>query len=108
MLERLQEKFVGRVQFVAVCMDDDYRTYRKYIEEHMKLPIKLLYGNAEPFVHEKFNVKAIPHQVLIDAEQYVVSDTCPAPSDPIFESFPNRIAAANAPGKQGQKTWRDH
>lgn len=107
-LERLQEKFVGRVQFVAVCMDDDYRTYRKYIEEHMKLPIKLLYGNAEPFVHEKFNVKAIPHQVLIDAEQYVVSDTCPAPSDPIFESFLNRIAAANAPGKQGQKTWRDH
>lgn len=107
-LERLQEKFSGRVQFVAVCMDDDYRTYRKYIEEHIKLPIKLLYGNAAPFVHEKFNVKSIPHQVLLDADQYVVSDVCPAPSDPIFESFLNRVSGMNAPSKQGQKTWREH
>lgn len=106
-LERWQEKFRGRIQFVAVCMDDDYRNYRKYLEENLKLPIKLVYGNAEPFVQEKFNLKAIPHQVLLDAKGVVVADVCPAPSDPLFESFLNRTASTSAPNRQGPKTWKD-
>jgi thiol-disulfide isomerase/thioredoxin len=106
-LERWQEKFRGRIQFVAVCMDDDYRNYRKYLEENLKLPIKLVYGNAEPFVQEKFNLKAIPHQVLLDAKGLVVADVCPAPSDPLFEAFLNRVAAASVPNRQGTRTWKD-
>jgi thiol-disulfide isomerase/thioredoxin len=106
-MERWQEKFKGKVQFVGVCMDDDYRNYRKYVEDHIKLPIKLLYGNAEPFISEKFNLKSIPHQVMLDADQVVVSDVCPAPSDPLFESFVNRIATTEV-NRQGPKTWRDH
>jgi hypothetical protein len=88
-------------------MDDDYRNYRKYLEENLKLPIKMVYGNAEPFVQEKFNLKAIPHQVLLDAKGVVVADVCPAPSDPLFESFLNRIATASVPNRQGPKTWKD-
>lgn len=107
-LERWQEKFRGRVQFVAICMDDEYRSYRKYLEDNMKLPLKLLYGNAEPFVQEKFNLKAIPHQVMLDTDGVVVADTCPLPSDPMFESFINRISKAEQPVKQGPKTWKDH
>jgi thiol-disulfide isomerase/thioredoxin len=106
-LERWQEKFNGRIQFVAVCMDDDYKNYRKYLEENLKLPIKMVYGNAEPFVQEKFNLKAIPHQVLLDAKGVVVADVCPAPSDPLFESFLNRIATASVPNRQGPKTWKN-
>jgi thiol-disulfide isomerase/thioredoxin len=106
-MERWQEKFKGRVQFVGVCMDDDYRNYRKFLEDHLKLPMKLLYGNAEPFISEKFNLKSIPHQVMLDARQVVVADVCPAPSDPLFESFVNRIATTEV-NKQGPKTWRDH
>ena len=106
-LGRWQEKFNGRIQFVAVCMDDDYKNYRKYLEENLKLPIKMVYGNAEPFVQEKFNLKAIPHQVLLDAKGVVVADVCPAPSDPFFESFLNRIATASVPNRQGPKTWKN-
>jgi thiol-disulfide isomerase/thioredoxin len=107
-LERAQEKFKGRIRFVAVCMDDDYRNYRKYIEDHMKMPIPIVYGNADPFVHEKFNLKAIPHQVIIDASSRVAADVCPAPSDAQFESFINRMAAAVSPNSQAPKTWREH
>jgi thiol-disulfide isomerase/thioredoxin len=105
-LERIQSKFKGRVQFVAVCMDDEYRNYRKYLEENLKLPVKLLYGNAEPFVYEKFNVRAIPHQVMLDPQGVIVADFCPAPSDPTFESFINRAVPAS-PSRQGQRTWKD-
>jgi thiol-disulfide isomerase/thioredoxin len=107
-LERWQEKFRGRIQFVAVCMDDDYRNYRKYLEENLKLPLKLLFGNAEPLVQEKFNLKAIPHIIFLDPKGLVLTDTCPLPSDPTFESFANRAAASTQPIKQGPKTWKDH
>jgi thiol-disulfide isomerase/thioredoxin len=107
-LERWQDKFRGRVQFVAVCMDDEYRSYRKYLEENLKLPIKLLYGNAEPFVQEKFKIKAIPHQVMLDATGVVVSDACPLPTEPSFESFVNRILIAAPAERQGPKTWKEH
>jgi thiol-disulfide isomerase/thioredoxin len=105
-MERVQSKFKGRVQFVAVCMDDDYRNYRKHLEDNLKLPIKLLYGNVEPFIYEKFNVRAIPHQVMLDAQGLILADFCPAPSDPSFESFINRSLPA-LPSKQGQRTWKD-
>jgi hypothetical protein len=107
-LERAKEKFNGRIRFVAVCMDDDYRNYRKYIEEHMKMPIPIVYGNADPFVHEKFNLKAIPHQVMIDSNSRIAADVCPPPTDPQFESFLNRIALPVNPNSQAPKTWRDH
>jgi thiol-disulfide isomerase/thioredoxin len=107
-LERWQEKFRGRIEFVAVCMDDDYRNYRKYLEENLKLPLKLLYGNAEPLVQEKFNLKAIPHSVLLDANGILVADVCPLPSDVQFESFVSRSSTNTNPEKQGPKTWKDH
>ncbi|MFN5295146.1 MAG: TlpA family protein disulfide reductase [Flavobacteriales bacterium] len=107
-LERAKEKFNGRIRFVAVCMDDDYRNYRKYIEEHMKMPIPIVYGNADPFVHEKFNLKSSPHQVMIDANSRVAADVCPPPSDAQFESFLNRIALPVNPNSQAPKTWRNH
>jgi thiol-disulfide isomerase/thioredoxin len=107
-LERWQEKFRGKMQFVAVCMDDDYRNYRKYLEENLKLPLKLLYGNAEPMVHEKFNITAIPHTVFLDAKGLVVADICPLPTDPQFESFLRRISVVTDSVKQGPKTWKDN
>jgi thiol-disulfide isomerase/thioredoxin len=107
-IERWQEKYRGRIQFVAVCMDDDYRSYRKYVEENLKLPVKLVYGNAVPLVHEKFRIKAIPHQVMLDSAGVVVADVCPLPSDPFFESFVNRILVAVPANGQGPKTWRDN
>jgi thiol-disulfide isomerase/thioredoxin len=107
-LERWQEKMRGRVQFVAVCMDDDYRNYRKYLEENLKLPLKLLYGNAEPFVQEKFRIKSIPHNVMLDSDGVVVADVCPLPSEPTFEAFMNRMVVASPAQGQGPKTWRDH
>lgn len=107
-MERWQEKFRGRVQFVAVCMDDDYRNYRKYLEDNLRLPLKLLYGNAEPLIQEKFNLKAIPHIVFLDQKGQVAADVCPLPSDAQFEAFLNRVSVAAAPEKQGPKTWKDH
>jgi hypothetical protein len=89
-------------------MDDDYRSYRKYLEENLKLPVKLVYGNAVPLVHEKFRIKAIPHQVMLDSAGVVVADVCPLPSDPFFESFVNRILVAVPADRQGPKTWRDN
>jgi thiol-disulfide isomerase/thioredoxin len=106
-LERWQEKFDGRVAFVAVAMDDDYMDFRKYLEDHPKQMLSFVYGNADPFIQEKLNLKAIPHQLLIDEQGKIVSDL-EAPSDAGFEAMLNRVALKADGKQQHPKTWKDH
>jgi thiol-disulfide isomerase/thioredoxin len=107
-LSRWHEKFKGRVQMIAVCMDDDYKNYRRFLEENLKLPIAVLFGNAEPFIHEKFNIKSIPHAILLDAGGIVQLDHCPSPTDDIFEATIHRVAEAEKAIPQGPRTWKGH
>lgn len=106
-LERWKEKYNGRMEFVAVCMDDDYRDFRKYLEEHPKQALAFVFGNADPFLQEKINLKAVPYQMLVDSEGKVAMDFCPPPSDPGFESVLNRMANAPDNKTQKPKTWKD-
>jgi thiol-disulfide isomerase/thioredoxin len=108
LLERWKEKFDGRIAFIGVDMDDDYRDFRKYLEDHPKQALSFVYGNADPFIQEKLKLKAIPHAYLIDDRGLIIGDVAPSPSDAKFESVLNRIAAAPADGQQKPKTWRDH
>jgi thiol-disulfide isomerase/thioredoxin len=107
-IERWQEKFAGRLEFVAVSMDDDYRDFRKYLEDHPKQALTFVYGNADPFIQEKINLRAIPYQLLISDDGKVLSDFAPAPSDPTFESLMNRVALKEDGQRQRPKTWKDH
>jgi len=108
LLERWKEKFAGRVEFIGVAMDDDYRDFRKYLEEHPKQALSFVYGNADPFIQEKLKLKAVPHAYLIDDRGFIVGDVAPSPSDPKFELLLNQVAVAPADNNQKPKTWRDH
>ena len=105
-LNRWQEKFKGRVQMIAVCMDDDYKNYRRFLEENLKLPLTVLYGNAEPFIHEKFNIKSIPHAALLNAQGKVLIDHCPKPSDHMFEATMMRFIETEKEKSQSPRTWK--
>jgi thiol-disulfide isomerase/thioredoxin len=105
-LNRWQEKFKGRVQMIAVCMDDEYKNYRRFLEDNLKLPLTVLYGNAEPFIHEKFNIKSIPHATLLNAHGKVLVDHCPQPSDHLFESIMTRFIETEKEKSQSPRTWK--
>ena len=105
-MSRWQEKYKGRVQMIAVCMDDDYKNYRRFLEDNLKLPISVLFGNAEPFIHEKFNIKSIPHTMLMDAAGLVLLDHCPSPTDYTFEAAINQVIEAEKTLPQGPRTWK--
>jgi peroxiredoxin len=105
-LNKWQEKFKGRVQVYAVCMDDDYKNYRRFLEENLKLPLTVFYGNAEPFIHEKFNIKSIPHTILLSSEGKVLINYCPLPSDPLFETTLMRFMETEKDKPQSPRTWK--
>ena len=107
-LSRWQEKYKGRVQMIAVCMDDDYKNYRRYLEGNLKIPLTVLFGNAEPFIHEKLNIKAIPHFILLDEKGVVQLDHCPSPTDYTFEAAINRVVESGKNSHQGPRTWKGH
>ncbi len=103
-LNRWQEKFKGRVHMIAVCMDDDYKNYRRFLEDNLKLPLTVLFGNAEPFIHEKFNIKSIPHSTLLNAQGKILIDHCPQPSDHLFEATMMRFVETER--TQSPRTWK--
>jgi hypothetical protein len=105
-LTRWHEKLKGRVQLIAVCMDDEYKNYRRFLEENLKLPLTVLYGNAELFIHEKFNMKSIPHSMLLNAQGRVLINHSPLPSDRVFESTINRFVENEKTKTQSPRTWK--
>jgi thiol-disulfide isomerase/thioredoxin len=108
LLERWKEKYHGSVEFIGIAMDDDYRDFRKYLEDHPKQALTFVYGNADPFIQEKLKLKAVPHAYLIDERGIIIGDVAPAPSDPKFEAALNQVAVAPSDLRQKPKTWKDH
>lgn len=106
LLEKLYATYKFDVQIIAVCMDDDYANFKKFIKEH-KLPLfKLVYGAGDPLMSEKFNVRSIPHAVMLDQDGRWMFGYTKRPSEGIEEEF-KRIKESGAKTNRGRKTWKD-
>jgi len=105
LLQKLHSVYQHDVQIIAINMDDDYEAYKKYIREHKDQKFTFLYGTGDPLLTEKYNVRSIPHAVMLDKEGKWVSTYTRKPSEGIEEDF-KKLKANGAKGT-GTKTWRD-
>jgi peroxiredoxin len=106
LLEKLYATYKFNVQIVAVCMDDDYANFKKFIKENKLPPFKIVYGAGDPLMSEKYNVRSIPHAVMLDDQGTWMFGYTKRPSEGIEDEF-KRIKLAGAEPSQGRKTWKD-
>jgi peroxiredoxin len=106
LLEKLYATYKFDVQIVAVCMDDDYANFKKFIKENKLPPFKMVYGAGDPLMSEKYNVRSIPHATMLDDQGAWMFGYTKRPSEGIEDEF-KRIKLAGAKPKDGRKTWKD-
>lgn len=105
-LEKLHAAYKNDVQIIAICMDDNYDNFKKYLREHKTQKFTMLYGAGDALMSEKYNVRAIPHAVLLNAQGEWMSSHTRRPSEGVEDDF-KRIKMNNAKPNQGRKTWKD-
>lgn len=105
LLQKLHSVYQQDVQIIVVNMDEDYEVYKKYVREHKDQKFTFLYGTGDPMLTEKYNVRSIPHAVMLDKEGKWVSYYTRKPSEGIEEDF-KKLKVKGAKGT-GAKTWKD-
>lgn len=106
-LEKMTENYKDYVNFVAVCMDDSFEDFEKYVKSHPKQEFKFLFGNADPQLKRIFNVRSIPSVVMLDADAKVMFDYTRRPSEGVQQEFENIKARSAKKSIVGPKTWKD-
>jgi len=105
-LEKLYTSYKNDVQIIAICMDDDYNSFKKYLKEHKNQQFKMLYGTGDALMSDKYNVRSIPHAVFLDKEGKWMFSHTRLPSEGVEDDF-KRIKINNAKPSEGRKTWKD-
>ena len=103
MLQRWYEKYNKDIHFVAICMDNDYNAFKSYLAKHRDQKFTFLYGGGDFLLREKFDLRTVPHAVLMNTEGKVVGDYTRRPTEGIqmdFEKIVNQKAKASG-------TWKD-
>ncbi|MFM9986631.1 MAG: TlpA family protein disulfide reductase [Flavobacteriales bacterium] len=104
-LEKLNETYGKDIHIVGICMDENAELFKKYQREHPKQNFTMLYGYGDILLKEKFSLKSLPHAVLLDSEQKVITDYTALPSQGIQATFAKIQEQAKA-GGQGPGTWK--
>ncbi len=105
-MKNLKEKYGKNVQFVAINMDDDYETFKKYMQNNKEQKFTYLYAAGDPLITEKFNLRTIPHAVMLDDSGHVMFSFTRKPSEGIQMDFDKIVQMSNQK-QQGPKTWKD-
>lgn len=106
LLEKLYPTYKNDIQIIAVNMDDDFTAFKKYLREHRSQQFTFLYGVGDPLITEKYNIRAIPHAVLLDHEGKRQFQHTRLPSEGAEDDF-KRIKLNNKKSPSGRKTWKD-
>ncbi len=104
LLEKLAETYEKDIRLVAINMDEKYMDFKKYIYDHPKQKFTFLYGYGDILLKENFNLKTVPHAVMLDPDLNVMNAFTPLPSQGIQANFAKLKQQAAASG-QGLKTW---
>ncbi len=105
-MKNLQDKYGKFVNFVAICMDEDYADFRKYLETHTDQKFTFLFGNGDPLLTQKCNISAIPYALMIDNDGLIMYTFTRLPSQGIQMEFDKIVTLSNQSG-QGPKTWKE-
>jgi thiol-disulfide isomerase/thioredoxin len=104
-LENIWQKYEKHIRFVAINMDEQYGDFESYLSSHRNQKFTFLYGGNDPLLRQKFNLRSIPHAVLIGPDGKLVSDYTRRPGEGIQTDFDKIVKrAAENPGSG---TWKD-
>jgi len=103
MMQRWYDKYNKDINFVAICMDNDYNLFKSYLAKHRDQKFTFLYGGGDFLLREKFDLRTIPHAVLVNTEGKVVGDHTRKPTEGIQLEF-EKILAQKA---KSTGTWKD-
>jgi cytochrome oxidase Cu insertion factor (SCO1/SenC/PrrC family) len=104
MLQKLHETYGKDIQIVAISMDNTAETYLKYVESHRDQKFTFLYGPTDPLLREKFNLRAVPYAIMLDAEGKVMYNYTKRPSEGVQADFEKIKQQAKQSG-QSTKSW---
>lgn len=103
LMQRWYERFNKDINFVAICMDNDYNLFKSYLAKHRDQKFTFLYGGGDFLLREKFDLRTVPHAVLVNTEGKVVGDYTRKPTEGIQLDF-EKIATQKA---KATGTWKD-
>lgn len=102
-METLRKAYGKDIRFVAVCMDDDYKSFLNYTRDHRDQQMEFLYAGTDPLIRKRLNIRAIPHAIFVNPEGLLTSDYTRRPGEGIQMEF-SKIAEKSR--DQGSGTWR--
>lgn len=82
-MKKIQEDLKGKnVAFIGICAWDKQESWKKYLEENKMQGTQLFAPDREiPFLKE-YDIKGIPHFILLDKEGNIIEADAARPSDP--------------------------
>lgn len=78
-VKKLQGRYGIQVEFISVCMDENWEDYKNFLIDHPKYTWNIYFGNTDKLLKEKLGVASIPHHLLVGADLKVVTDFTPDP-----------------------------
>lgn len=106
-LEKMDSDYKDYIRIVAVCMDDSFAEFEKYVKAHPKQEFTFLFGTADPQLKRIFNVRTIPHVVMVAEDGSVMYDYTRKPSEGVQQEFELIKLRAAKKTTVGPKTWKD-
>jgi len=108
MLQKLESEFGDAIEIVAISMDKDIELMKKYIQEHRDQRFQFLSGIADPLLASKFNIRSIPHALMVDEKGAIMHSYTRKPSEGAQVDFQKYMASLKAQHKSGVKNWKDN
>jgi thiol-disulfide isomerase/thioredoxin len=106
MLQKLESEFGDAIKIVAISMDKDIELIKKYIQEHRDQRFQFLSGIADPLLVSKFNIRSIPHAVLVDEKGAIMYSYTRKPSEGVQMDFKKYMTLLKEQHKSGIKNWK--
>jgi Thioredoxin-like len=106
-LEKIAADYKDYVNFVALCMDDSFADFEKYVSNHPKQDFTFLYGTVDPQIKRNFNLRTIPYVVLVGPDGKIMNDYTRRPSEGVQQEFEAIKARSAKKTTVGPKTWKD-
>lgn len=92
-LKKIEEEYHGKnIAFVSISTDrkNNYKTWRKMIEEKQMSGIQLFSGDDNSFSRE-YQIRGIPRFILVDPDGNIVDADAPRPSEPRLKTLFNSL-----------------
>ena len=86
-VKELERKFGNQINFVSICMDEDWSDFQNFLREHRSYDWLFLFGNGDKLLKEKLNLVTVPQYFLLNPNGEIMLDYTFSPEEGITETF---------------------